>query len=92
VSSMGNMLISAGAALVAGVCLAATGLLQQKAASKESSENQFSLQMIWNLAREERKQRGDAAPSSARATAPAHRRVMSRTAVANRRELDRTDL
>lgn len=51
---MGSLLISAGAALLAGVCLAATGLLQQKAASKESSDNQFSLQMIWNLVRNRR--------------------------------------
>jgi drug/metabolite transporter (DMT)-like permease len=51
---MGSLLISAGAALVAGVCLAATGLLQQKAASKESSDNQFSLKMIWNLVRNRR--------------------------------------
>jgi drug/metabolite transporter (DMT)-like permease len=54
VSSMGNVLISAGAALVAGMCLAATGLLQHKAASKESSDNQFSLQLIWNLVRNRR--------------------------------------
>ena len=51
---MGSLLISAGAALLAGVCLAATGLLQLKAASKESSDNQFSLQMIWNLVRNRR--------------------------------------
>ncbi len=50
-SSIGNTLISAAAALVAGMCLAATGLLQQKAASKESSDNQFSLRMLWNLVR-----------------------------------------
>lgn len=53
-SSMGNVLISAGAALIAGMCLAATGLLQQKAASKESSDKQFSLQMMWNLVRNRR--------------------------------------
>lgn len=50
-SSMGNMLISAGAALVAGMCLAATGLLQQAAASKEPSDKQFSLAMIVDLVR-----------------------------------------
>lgn len=48
-SSIGSTLISAAAALVAGMCLAATGLLQQKAASKESSNDQFSLKMIGNL-------------------------------------------
>jgi drug/metabolite transporter (DMT)-like permease len=44
-------LISAGAALVAGMCLAATGLLQQRAASKESADKQFSLQLILDLFR-----------------------------------------
>jgi drug/metabolite transporter (DMT)-like permease len=54
VSSIGNTLISAAAALVAGMCLAATGLLQQKAASKQASDDQFSLRMIWNLVRNRR--------------------------------------
>ncbi|MFY9809101.1 MAG: DMT family transporter [Pseudonocardiaceae bacterium] len=53
-SSTGSTLISAGAALVAGMCLAATGLLQQKAASKQSSDDQFSLKMIGNLVRNRR--------------------------------------
>jgi uncharacterized membrane protein len=44
-------LISAGAALVAGMCLATTGLLQQRAASKESADKQFSLQLILDLFR-----------------------------------------
>jgi hypothetical protein len=51
VSSLGNTLISAGAALVAGMCLAVTGLLQQGAASKESSDKQFSLRLIADLVR-----------------------------------------
>lgn len=46
-----NTLISAGAALVAGMCLAATGLLQQQAASKEPSDEQFSLRMMLDLVR-----------------------------------------
>jgi drug/metabolite transporter (DMT)-like permease len=48
---METTLVSAGAALVAGMCLAATGLLQQGAASKESSDKQFSLGMILDLVR-----------------------------------------
>jgi drug/metabolite transporter (DMT)-like permease len=51
VSGIGNTLISAGAALVAGMCLAATGLLQQAVASKEPSDRQFSLQLIADLVR-----------------------------------------
>ncbi|MGH7749011.1 MAG: hypothetical protein ACREQ5_30240 [Candidatus Dormibacteria bacterium] len=47
-------LVSAAAALVAGRCLAATGLLQQGAASKESSDKQFSLGMILDLVRNRR--------------------------------------
>ncbi|HJT04014.1 MAG TPA: DMT family transporter [Pseudonocardiaceae bacterium] len=50
-SSLGNTLISASAALVAGMCLAATGLLQQGVASKESSDKQFSLRLIADLVR-----------------------------------------
>ena len=50
-SSLGNTLISAAAALVAGMCLAAAGLLQQGAASKESSDKQFSLRLILDLVR-----------------------------------------
>lgn len=50
-SGIANTLISAGAALVAGICLAATGLLQQEAASQEPSDRQFSLQLIADLAR-----------------------------------------
>jgi len=45
-------LISVAAALVAGMCLAATGLLQQGAASKESSDKQFSVQLILDLVRD----------------------------------------
>ena len=50
-SPIGNTLVSVGAALVAGMCLAATGLLQQSAASKEASDKQFSLGMILDLVR-----------------------------------------
>jgi hypothetical protein len=49
---MANTLISAGAALVAGMCLATTGLLQQAAASKESADKQFSLRMMMDLVRD----------------------------------------
>jgi drug/metabolite transporter (DMT)-like permease len=49
VSPIVNTLISAGAALVAGMCLAATGLLQQRAASKEPADRQFSLRLILDL-------------------------------------------
>jgi hypothetical protein len=51
VTEIGNTLISAGAALVAGLCLAATGLLQQAAASKEPSDRQFSVRLITDLVR-----------------------------------------
>ena len=47
-------MISAGTALVAGMFLAATGLLQQRAASKQPSGDRFSLRMIVNLARNRR--------------------------------------
>jgi drug/metabolite transporter (DMT)-like permease len=50
-SPLANTLISAAAALVAGMCLAATGLLQQGAASKESADKQFSVQLIVDLMR-----------------------------------------
>jgi uncharacterized membrane protein len=49
VSPTVNMVISAGAALVAGMFLAATGLLQQQAASQEPLDEQFSLRMILDL-------------------------------------------
>ncbi|MDQ3900824.1 MAG: DMT family transporter [Actinomycetota bacterium] len=51
-SPLANTLISAAAALVAGMCLATTGLLQQGAASKEPSDKQFSLQLIVDLMRD----------------------------------------
>lgn len=50
-SPMANTLISAGAALVAGMCLAATGLLQQRAASKQPADKQFSLRLMADLVR-----------------------------------------
>ncbi|PZS38192.1 MAG: hypothetical protein DLM62_15070 [Pseudonocardiales bacterium] len=50
-SPMLTTLVSAAAALLAGVCLAATGLLQQGAASEESADKQFSLGMIRDLVR-----------------------------------------
>ena len=51
-SPLANTLISAAAALVAGMCLATTGLLQQAEASKESADKQFSVQMIMDLVRD----------------------------------------
>src|SRR5438874_1964810 len=51
-SPLANTLISAAAALVAGMCLATTGLLQQGAASKESADKQFSMQLIMDLVRD----------------------------------------
>ncbi|HEX6402997.1 MAG TPA: DMT family transporter [Pseudonocardiaceae bacterium] len=51
-SPLANTLISAAAALLAGVCLATTGLLQQGVASKESADKQFSVQLMMDLVRD----------------------------------------
>ena len=48
---MGSILISAFAAITAGMALAATGVLQQRAASTRPTDEQFSLRMLANLAR-----------------------------------------
>ena len=48
---MPSMLISAVAAIAAGMALAATGVLQQRAASSRPTDEQFSLPMLARLAR-----------------------------------------
>lgn len=48
---MGSFIISAVAAIAAGMALAATGVLQQRAASTRPSDERFSLRMLARLAR-----------------------------------------
>ena len=48
---MGSIIISAVAAIAAGMALAATGVLQQRAASSRPDDEQFSLRMLARLAR-----------------------------------------
>ena len=49
---MGSIIISAVAAIAAGMALAATGVLQQRAASSRPDDEQFSLRMLARLARD----------------------------------------
>lgn len=44
--------ISAGTALLAGLCLAGTGVLQQRAARRRPSDEHMSLRMLGKLARD----------------------------------------
>lgn len=44
-----NYPLSIGAALIAGLCLAATGVLQQKEASKTSEKKSLSVALLWDL-------------------------------------------
>src|SRR6185312_1733858 len=50
-ATMGSIIISAVAAIAAGMALAATGVLQQRAASSRPDDEQFSLRMLARLAR-----------------------------------------
>ncbi|PRX46580.1 hypothetical protein B0I33_107157 [Prauserella shujinwangii] len=52
--SITDTIISAAAALAAGLCLAATGLLQQRAASARPQREQFSPRLILSLAKDKR--------------------------------------
>lgn len=50
-SSTVQFVVSAAAALLAGVCLAATGVLQQRAARTRPADEQMSLRLVGHLAR-----------------------------------------